>query len=360
MTVHARQPVRRVTIAFAVLAGLMAAAPSAHAHAGSTSSPTDLADHEVTERDDGERYHLKSRVRSKAWAKKRALERVRLAKEHARQRAEAIRSKAEAVRSEVKSAPVAVVSTGHDAGGDVTVDVKVTQVPPGDVQVEVTPNEWLEKARHPAVAFTVMTDREGRTVGWAALTPDGSATRVDVRLNGLQVEPGYRGLHLHTNAVCDPTGEEPFASAGGHWDPTGSDHGAHPGDLAPLLVLKGGSAKLSFLTDRFEVADLAEPGVALILHESMDNFAHVPERYWAEGADMLGPDETTRATGDAGGRLACGVVKVHPGHADPAVHHGDMAPEGDVSDADDYGDDGDYGDEDDLTDMDQDDHDAHG
>jgi Cu-Zn family superoxide dismutase len=44
----------------------------------------------------------------------------------------------------------------------------------------------------------------------------------------------------------------------------------------------------------------------LILHALADNCANIPDRYQTGG--VPGPDATTLATGDAGGRLACGLI----------------------------------------------------
>ena len=46
---------------------------------------------------------------------------------------------------------------------------------------------------------------------------------------------------------------------------------------------------------------------ALIIHADADNFGNIPGRYSREGG-ATGPDDTTLATGDAGGRVACGVI----------------------------------------------------
>ena len=59
---------------------------------------------------------------------------------------------------------------------------------------------------------------------------------------------------------------------------------------------------MTFEIDRFSVADLA--GRAVIVHAGPDNFATIPSRYASAG-----PDARTQATGDAGDRAACGVVR---------------------------------------------------
>jgi len=51
----------------------------------------------------------------------------------------------------------------------------------------------------------------------------------------------------------------------------------------------------------------------VIVHGGRDNFANIPARYRATGAPASGPDATTNATGDAGGRVGCGVVQATGG-----------------------------------------------
>ena len=51
------------------------------------------------------------------------------------------------------------------------------------------------------------------------------------------------------------------------------------------------------------------------MHAGRDNFANIPERYHSHQYDTFGPDADTLATGDAGARAACGVVR-QKGHGD--------------------------------------------
>ncbi|HVM12836.1 MAG TPA: superoxide dismutase family protein [Egibacteraceae bacterium] len=141
-------------------------------------------------------------------------------------------------------------------------------------------------------------------VGTVALSPDGGRTRVQVSVSGL--EPGFHGFHLHENAECDPDAPDgPFTTAGGHLNPGATPHGEHAGDLPNLLVGSDGRAEMTVSTDRFTVEDLTG---AFIIHAMADNHANIPERY-LDGAQV---DEETLATGDAGGRQACGVVGEAP------------------------------------------------
>lgn len=162
-------------------------------------------------------------------------------------------------------------------------------------------------ARTRATTVT-LRDATGQQVGRVVLRPAGGATAVQVRVSDLA--PGFHGFHVHSTGVCDPAAPDgPFTSAGGHFNPTGTPHGDHAGDMPVLLVMDNGTARATFLTDRFTVRDLFDAdGSAIIVHAGRDNYANIPTRYHSHTEDTFGPDSATRATGDAGGRVACGVV----------------------------------------------------
>jgi Cu-Zn family superoxide dismutase len=130
--------------------------------------------------------------------------------------------------------------------------------------------------------------------------------KVLVRTVTHDLTPGFHGFHVHAVGQCVP----PFTSAGGHYNPGGIGHGAHAGDMPSLLVGADGTGELRFKTDRFSVAELFDAdGSAIIVHASSDNFAHIPSRYHSHTKGTFGPDSVTLATGDAGARVACGVVR---------------------------------------------------
>lgn len=158
----------------------------------------------------------------------------------------------------------------------------------------------------------VIKDAAGRHAG--TLRVDGAGhgrARITVSVSGLPA--GYHGLHIHAKGVCDPRSKDPatggpFFSAGGHFDLGSHAHPDHSGDLPPLLVGADGTGTASAVTDRFRVRQLLDgDGSAVIVHARPDNQANIPDRYRrADGT--AGPDADTRKTGDAGGRIACGVV----------------------------------------------------
>jgi superoxide dismutase, Cu-Zn family len=130
------------------------------------------------------------------------------------------------------------------------------------------------------------------------------------------LSPGFHGLHIHSVGKCEansvaPTGGAAgdFNSAGGHFQAPG--HTSYPasGDLTSLEVRSDGSAKLVTTTNSFTAADLRNSsGTALIIHQDPDNFGNIPADRYTQKNGTPGPDAETLATGDAGRRVACGVI----------------------------------------------------
>lgn len=157
-------------------------------------------------------------------------------------------------------------------------------------------------ARTPVARATLM-DAAGNEVGRVVFKGYGShADRVEVDIDAATVNPGdFHGFHVHATGVCDPNGS--FASAGGHWNPSGATHGDHAGDMPSVLLSQSGTSHAEFETDRFSVEGLFDAdGSAVVLHVGPDNFANIPVVPYG------GPVGATLNTGDAGGRYACGVV----------------------------------------------------
>ncbi|MGV0699470.1 superoxide dismutase[Cu-Zn] [Mycolicibacter sinensis] len=128
--------------------------------------------------------------------------------------------------------------------------------------------------------------------------------------------PGFHGMHIHGVGKCEadsvaPGGGAPgaFLSAGGHFQAPG--HNEHPqsGDLTSLQVRSDGSALLVTTTDAFTRQELLDgEGTSLIVHADDDNFANIPADRYTQVNGTPGPDQTTLTTGDAGKRVACGVI----------------------------------------------------
>jgi Cu-Zn family superoxide dismutase len=151
-------------------------------------------------------------------------------------------------------------------------------------------------------ARATLVDAAGKTVGVARFERRGrsQALRVNVSVRGLA--PGFHGFHVHTTGACEgPT----FMTAGPHLNPTNAAHPGHAGDMPGLLVGADGRAEARFRTDRFSLAQLRDAdGSAVMVHGLPDNEANIPlDRYDPD------PDAMTLATGDAGPRIACGLVR---------------------------------------------------
>ena len=163
---------------------------------------------------------------------------------------------------------------------------------------------------------------DGTRVGTVVLRPHGrNATKVRVVLKApaLIARRAFHGFHVHANdnpangngCVADPA-QPPstwFVSADGHYTDPGVRHGDHRGDFPVLYVDASGRATASFVTDRFRPADVV--GRAVIVHARADNYANVPTGTAPNQYTPNAPDAVTltAATGNAGDRLACGLIR---------------------------------------------------
>jgi len=158
-----------------------------------------------------------------------------------------------------------------------------------------------------ATATAAVRTQAGEVIGQVSFQQVGAKVSVRAVLRGLAPADDFHGFHIHANGACDGD----FTSAGGHWNPGGTTHGDHQGDLPVLYANADGVARANVMVDTFTVDQLlADPGgVAVIVHAGRDNYANIPARYTTESG--AGPDAATLATGDAGGRFACGVISAN-------------------------------------------------
>lgn len=124
--------------------------------------------------------------------------------------------------------------------------------------------------------------------------------RPDLRIRGTLVglPPGVHGIHFHQAGRCD---SPDFATAGPHFNPTGTLHGLsnplgpHAGDLPNITVSSAGQVVVDLVTARVS-ADAGAGGLfdadgtALVVHAAAD-------------------DQRTDPAGNSGARIACGVVE---------------------------------------------------
>ena len=163
--------------------------------------------------------------------------------------------------------------------------------------------EARPKERRMTIGLAKMRDATGALVGVVELLRGPGRTLVFAELQGLS--PGFHGFHVHQTGNCTAPD---FASAGGHHNPGGTTHGGHAGDMPVVLADAEGVAFSAFVTDRFTLGGLLDAdGSAIVVHQYPNNYANIPTRYTSPTGP--GPDAETQATGDAGARVACGVVK---------------------------------------------------
>jgi Cu-Zn family superoxide dismutase len=143
-------------------------------------------------------------------------------------------------------------------------------------------------------ASAVLKDKDGKEVGKVELTDTPSGVLMRLNLDG--IPPGDHAFHVHTVGKCEPPD---FKSAGPHFNPDDTKHGLmnaegpHAGDMPNLHVPESGKLTVEVLNEMVtldaEPALLDDDGSAIVVHATSDDYQTDP-------------------AGNAGDRIACGVV----------------------------------------------------
>ena len=143
-----------------------------------------------------------------------------------------------------------------------------------------------------AVAVLVAAGDSGVS-GVVYFTKEADAVHVTGKVTGLK--PGEHGFHVHQYG--DVTGIKDGLTTGGHFNPEGKDHGKpedkvrHVGDLGNIKADDKGVAEIDIKDSMLELAGPHSIlGRGLVVHANADKF--------------------TQPTGDAGGRVAVGVIGI--------------------------------------------------
>lgn len=138
-------------------------------------------------------------------------------------------------------------------------------------------------------------DAEGKDNGTAQLTATPTGVLIELDVTGLPKDQ-WVAFHIHETGSCDhASGHE---SAGGHFNPTGKKHGflseggPHAGDMPNQYVAADGILRAQVFNDDVELnrGKLGVLGRALMIHAKADDYESQP-------------------SGNAGKRLACGVIE---------------------------------------------------
>lgn len=137
---------------------------------------------------------------------------------------------------------------------------------------------------------------DGADMGTLSLVQTADGVRIEGIVKGLA--PGEHAFHIHETGNCEP----PFKSAGGHYNPGNKAHGKqglggpHAGDMDNITAGEDGTVKISVVNDLVTLNAPANgtlfdaDGSAIVIHEGPDDYVSQP-------------------SGDAGGRVACGIIQ---------------------------------------------------
>ena len=122
----------------------------------------------------------------------------------------------------------------------------------------------------------------------------GTPTLIKGTITGLK--PGLHGFHIHEFGDMS----DGCKSMGGHYNPDNVNHGdldeGHVGDLGNITADESGKADFSIQAKRVDlIGDRSVVGRGIVVHEDEDDLGK-------------GGDEESLKTGNAGDRLACGVI----------------------------------------------------
>jgi len=154
--------------------------------------------------------------------------------------------------------------------------------------------EGITEAEETIKAIAQLEHTEGNVQGAVKFKQKpGQPTIIKGIVKGLT--PGKHGFHIHEFGDLS----DGCASAGGHYNPDGVDHGSlqqgHVGDLGNIVADKSGTARFQIKAERVELSDIV--GRAIVIHADEDDLGQ-------------GGDEESLKTGNAGDRVGCGVIRL--------------------------------------------------
>jgi len=152
------------------------------------------------------------------------------------------------------------------------------------------------QVRTPSASAQLAPTKGGQVAGKVVFLQRGDKVMIDARVTGLT--PGLHGFHVHEKGDCSAPDA---SSAGAHFNPRKTDHGGtegperHAGDLGNLIADPSGLAVYKAELAGFTLGTGEDSiiGRALVVHGDPD--------------DLL-----TQPAGNAGPRVACGLISLNP------------------------------------------------
>ncbi|KAK3821119.1 MAG: cytoplasmic Cu/Zn superoxide dismutase [Benniella sp.] len=151
-------------------------------------------------------------------------------------------------------------------------------------------------------AICVLRDNKSNIQGKITFTQESEDAPVSVSANLTGLSPGKHGFHVHEYG----DNSNGCLSAGAHYNPHGKTHGCptsldrHVGDLGNIEADAEGVATLKYV-DEPKLLKLIGPhsviGRTIVVHKDEDDLG-------------TGANEDSLKTGNAGDRLACGVIGI--------------------------------------------------
>lgn len=172
---------------------------------------------------------------------------------------------------------------------------------------------------HDRSTRATLTTADGTSIGSVDFRSDDGHTEVRVRLTGAPGLDAFHGFHIHANdvvangvgCIADASAAPAtwFVSADGHYNPTAQTHSHHVGDMPVVYVNADGTVETRFRIDKIVPGDVV--GKVVILHAGADNFGNIPLGTGSTqyAANSGAATTATARTGNAGDRIACGVIE---------------------------------------------------
>lgn len=159
-----------------------------------------------------------------------------------------------------------------------------------------TTNETATTPTEQKATATIINSQD-QEIGTAHFTESTDGVKVEIQVS--ELPPGPHALHIHETGKCSTPD---FQSADGHFNPEQKAHGkenpqgSHAGDLENIIASANGEVQNTQIIQHVTLKKgeknslFQEGGTSIVIHEKADDYRSDP-------------------AGEAGKRIACGVIK---------------------------------------------------